>query len=604
MKKKILCLLLSVLMLVGTLSVLTACGGSDDGDGNPCEKKCQKIDENGDWVCDNELCKKPIKHAHKDENGDEKCDLCKQDMDEIAKQEEDFPTVSWIDKDPIDLFFQMTKNTDNQSNPSGCERYLAGEDYTKDEHIDSEVSDRNGFAYDKANVNVDYEYYDDTVKYGWGRNIDIILNEVKAGGTDAPDMYCNFTYDMVGASIKGAFANLKNTQLDEGNYFSFLDEDYDESVDNRGYMYEYMESVTLSETQMYILASDYFIDLIRSFYVVPVNIKLLTEVGYDVTGDLDDSGDFTIDDFYLEVEDKGWTFKKLAEYSQAVYKNTGTSNDGEDLEDKLGFVTYLGFVSSGIIYSTDIEVIRKEVTPEGKFKYSYTKDNADQLFDIFDAVEELMGAEGVVCLDEKKGNVPNLSKYGNDILDAARNRFCDNQILFGSIIMLGSLEYEVYQNLKDSSGFGVVPVPLYMENPGEDDNYLTCIHNSARPGAISKNTDNFTACTAFLEYQSTHSTDILNEYYNYNLQYNVASGDEGTVRMLQYIRKNVGSAFDKNFEDAIGVYKAETEIRWSHIMEVNRFEYGDEIRKDYDELTEKKNGYIKLLYDEYANLPK
>ena len=128
MKKKILCLLLSVLMLVGTLSVLTACGGSDDGDdGNPCEKKCQKIDENGDWVCDNELCKKPIKHDHKDENGDEKCDLCKKDMDELAKEEEDFPTVSWIDKDPIDLFFQMTKNTDNQSNPSGCERYLAGD---------------------------------------------------------------------------------------------------------------------------------------------------------------------------------------------------------------------------------------------------------------------------------------------------------------------------------------------------------------------------------------------------------------------------------------------------------------------------------------------
>jgi hypothetical protein len=170
--------------------------------------------------------------------------------------------------------------------------------------------------------------------------------------------------------------------------------------------------------------------------------------------------------------------------------------------------------------------------------------------------------------------------------------------------MLGALEYQVYQDLKEGSGFGVVPVPLYMDEPTEEDNYLTSIHNTARPGAISKNTDNFTACTAFLDYQSTHSTDILNEYYNYNLQYNVASGDEGTVKMLQYIRNNVRSAFDKTFEDAIGVYKAESEIRWSHIMEANRFAYGNEIRGDYQSLTDKKNGYLQLLYNEYANLPK
>ena len=604
MKKKILCLFLSVFMLVGCLSVLTACGGGDDGDENPCAKKCAKIDENGDWVCDNELCKKPIKHAHADDNSDGKCDKCQKSMEEIAEEEEDFPTVSWIDDDPIDLFFQMSKNTDSQKNPSGCERYLAGEDAQAAEHIDEEISTRNGNAYDLANVNVEYAYYDDIAKFGWGANIDIILNEIKSGGADAADMYCNFTYDMVGASIKGAFANLKSQQLDKGNYFSFLDENYDESVDNRGYMYEYMESVTLSETQMYLLASDYFMDLIRSFYVVPVNIDLLTKVGEDITGDIDGVPGFTINDFYMEVENKGWTYKRLIDYSEAVYDNTGTSNDGEDIEDVLGFVVYGGFVSSGIIYSTDIEVIRKEVDENGKFKYSYPEDNSDKLFAIFDAVEGLMDAEGIVCLSGSLNNIPNLKKYGNDVGDAARNRFCQNKILFGSIIMLGALEYQVYQDLKEGSGFGVVPVPLYMEEPGENDNYLTSIHNTARPGAISKYTANFTACTAFLEYQSTHSTDILNEYYNYNLQYNVASGDEGTVKMLQYIRNNVRSAFDKTFEDAIGVYKAETEIRWSHIMETKLFAYGEEIRTEYKALTDKKNGYLQLLYNEYANLPK
>ncbi len=599
MKKKLLCLVLSVLMLVGTLSVLTACGGGGEDD-DPCAKSCARIDEDPkDAVCDN--CGKAIRHEHKDADKDEKCDLCKKNMAELEQEEEEFPTVSWIDDDPIDLYFMMSKHTDGQQNPSGCERYLAGEDLTVSENIDDQVASRNGDAYEIVNVNLEYAYYDDVPKYGWGKNIDIILNEIRAGGADAPDMYTNFTYDMVGASIKGAFANIKNTTLDEGNYFSFLNEGYDETVNNRGYMYEYMESVTLSETQMYLLASDYFIDLIRSFYVVPVNIELLTQKGEQITGDLNGVDGFTIDDFYLEVENKGWTYKKVMEYSEAIYWNEGTTNDGEDLEDILGFVVYGGFVSSGIIYSTDIEVIRKEVDSNGKFKYSYPTESADQLFDIFDAVEELMGATGVVCIDNT--NNTNMANYGDKIANAVRNRFCNNKILFGSIIMLGALEYEDYQKLKDDSGFGVVPVPLYMEEPGEDDNYLTSIHNTARPGAISKYTDNFTACTAFLDYQSTHSTDILNEYYNYNLQYNVASGDEGTVKMLQYIRNNVRSAFDKTFEDAIGVYQAKPEVRWSHIMETKKFAYGDQIRKEYESLRNEKEGYLQLLYSEYAKLP-
>ena len=73
--------------------------------------------------------------------------------------------------------------------------------------------------------------------------------------------------------------------------------------------------------------------------------------------------------------------------------------------------------------------------------------------------------------------------------------------------------------------------------------------------------------------------------------------------MLQYIRKNVRFAFDKTFEDAIGVYNAKPEVRWSHIMETNGFAYGEEIRTDYDKLREEKAGYLDTLYKEYPKLP-
>jgi phosphoribosyl-AMP cyclohydrolase len=73
--------------------------------------------------------------------------------------------------------------------------------------------------------------------------------------------------------------------------------------------------------------------------------------------------------------------------------------------------------------------------------------------------------------------------------------------------------------------------------------------------------------------------------------------------MLQYIRYNVRSAFEKSFEDAIGVYFSVSRNLWSNILETSSFEKGDQIRTDYGELREQKQGYLDTLYREYEKLP-
>jgi len=564
----------------------------DDGKEDPCALGCAKIDKDKNCKCDN--CNKKIPHKDTDNNG--KCDSCSRQMG-IA---DDFPTVEWIDDDPIELYFMMSKNTDGAHSPSGCERYLAGEDLTAKENIDDDIAIRNSDAEYYTNVTLTYDYYDDTPEYGWGKNIDVIFNAVVGGGTNAPDMFANFSYDMIGASLKGAFANLKNPNLDIGNYFSFLDPDYDETTDNRGYMYEYMESLSLSKHKMYILASDYFIDVMRSSFVIPVNIERLLAVGEHITGDLDEDGKFTINDFYLEVENKGWTYKKLMEYSDAVYLNTGTANSGEDIDDRLGFVVYGGPASSGIVYSTDITVINKEWSEsKGDYTYSYPTESPE-LFNLFEAVKELMDTPGIVCIDRE--NSPNYKEYGNFIADAVRTKFCENEILFGSIVTLGSLEQDAYQYLKDDTGFGIAPIPLYMEEPGADDNYNTAIHTTSRPGAISRNTVNFSACTAFLDYQSTHSGDILNEYFSHYYDCDITGEGFVASRMLKFIRKNIGTATEKTFEDTF-VDEGRPNIRWSSIMENNKFTYGADIRNDYDHFRGEKAGYLNDLYYNFLRLP-
>ena len=583
MKRKIVCLFLAIFMLVGAISALTACGKHDCAvDGH--------IDEDGDKKCD--VCKTKIKHKHVDENNDGVCDTCNASLESVV----DYP---W---DETPLVFQMSHHSSGQQLPSGCQKYLAGES-TEEGTLYDMISERNTDAYYYTEVTVEYRYYDDNVAdYAWGKSVSEIYDTIFTNAPGSPDMYCNFQYDLIGVYLRGVFANLKSTNYGD-NYFEFMDEDYDELENNRGYMYEYMESTTLNKDKMYILASDYFLDLIRAFFVVPVNIALMNQYGPDVTGDYDGNGKFSIDDFYAQVKDKGWTYDLMIEYGDAVYKDLGGAED-KDIHDQLGFaIGTTGLSSTAMVYTTEIDIIKETRNPDTgirEFEYPDTEDEGIQdLFALADALSVLFSSRGILY------GADTTAGYGTSADLAIRKRFCDGFILFGGTICIGALEYEMYQTLKNNpdSGFGVVPVPLWHEiEEGSDENYLTTIHNLGRPGAIAWNTTNFSQCSAFLNYQSTHSTDILNFYYDYQLQYNIADGTKGTVEMLQYIRYNVRSAFDKTFEDALGLYDADSGKRW-HVKISKGGYQNQDMRNEYDNLIGEKKKLLNNLYKEFDNFP-
>ena len=597
MKTKITCLLLVLFMVVG---MLASCGDT------PSDDTCTShVDSDGDKKCDNcgaavsggdtgkETCTE-----HVDVNEDGKCDVCRKKVQSSggsdAGGEEDVINYPW---DSADLTFQMTKQTGGNTLLSGCYRYLAGEDFLHNEKIDSQISDRNRDAYEKTKVNVTYKYYDDVAEYGWGACIEVIFTTIKTNSSkSAPDMYCNFTYDLVGVSLKGGFANLKTTQHGE-NYFEFNNPDYNEAVDNRGYMWDYMKSTTLSQQKVYILASDYFIDLVRAFYIVPVHVGLLEEgdIGMKLTGDLDGDGVFTLNDFYEDVKLKNWNYDKVAAYSREIYK----SSDGatETLKDRIGFaVSQLGIAPNGLLFTTNITIIERPDKDDPSTFYFPTE--SPSLYDMVKALEDLMKETGVIAVSGSE-----TYSFGTSPVLAIRNRFCEGQVLFGDVMLVGGLEMDAYQTLKGGEGFGVVPVPLYHEVSLEsEENYLTAIHNTGCPGAIAYNTNKFSECSAFLNYQSTHSTAILTYYYDFKLQYDITDGAQGTVEMLQYIRTNVRSAFDKTMEDAIGVFTNTQGDRWSQILEMAT-EFVVDMRYEYGQLVGEKQKRLESLIMSYATLP-
>ena len=533
------------------------------------------VTETPDGICD--ICEKYIEHEHLDKNGSGKCYICSKNMPVFPTQS--YGPVPWKDEAPIELVFQMTKNS-NGAFASGSERYLSGE-ASERQRIDDLVSIRNTNAEHYTNVNVTYDYLPNTNDYDWGDSIKYIANESTA------DIHSNYIYDMVGAAMLGAFANLRNTTRDVGNFFAFNDKAYDEKTDNKGYMYGYMEAATLNSKGLYILASDYFIDTVRAMNVVPVNIDLLTKTGSGITGDLDRDGKFTVNDFYQEIKENKWTFEKLIAYSASVFRDTGNISNKDDIADTLGFFVSSSDVnaSEALLYSYDTGIIKKEMNPEtGNWDLTLVSES-EELYGISDAITNLFGESGIYSITSFGDYTDTGYKsYGNTQKDAAVARFADSKILLGGIVPLNELETESYEGLISGGILGVAPVPLYRDAAdGENFTYLTTLKNNARVGAIDAFTEHFSACTAFLDYQSISSEDVLNEYYTSV----IGGSDKGasSLDMIKYIRSNARGSLDKAVADSYSLepyaYNPSYNVNanWARNVAIYGFNY--DIRFDY-----------------------
>ena len=587
------------------------------------------VDDNDNGICDE--CDEPLSDKdaceHDDVNGDGYCDVCGY---EIPKPE--FPEPLWESQT---IIMQLNKCSNNSELSSELARYVAG-DSSFNEPIDKAVSKRNIAATDATNVTVSYKYWDDdSAKNGWGDTIDHIDDMVNSTTIkDAPDVYSTYIHDLVGSSIKGYFANLLGTVRGLGslkglNYFEFVcdSEKYHEDLESgndRGYMYEWMQSVTLDPAnRMYVLASDYFVDMVRAAYVIPVNQALFEEIAnenQDLTGDRNEDGVIDIRDLYLQVYRGEWTYNVLQAYASAAY----IEDDNAATLDKWLGDTRVGFAMSdggaantGIIYSTSNRVIHKAWnTNKNAYDYFYPgsymdpdgfeagmAEFRDGFGKLVDAVEALLATDGVVyvkreyCQGRTWNDISHLSN--NTEHQAIRVAFGQGSVLFGDIIMVGALEENEYQRMSEGS-FGVLPVPIYHDNLYGDDRYLTQIHSTGRPGAIAYNTKKFVECTAFLNYQSTNSSKILNDYYTYNLCYYTAGGDPDTVEILEYVRDNIRNSFDKVMEDAMCIFdKDADDYRMTYLLSNNDFV--NILEADYECCVDLKQGFLDTLIGYFKN---
>ena len=585
MKNKIICLLLAVIMCMACLA--SCVGGGDSTDG-------------GDTAGNNNGGSDDADNNNNNNGGGNTDDIDPPD-DDVDEWWKDITYSS------TSLIFQMTNCTNKKELPSGCERYLAGTS-NDDEQVDEKVRARNTNAYKNTKVSVTYLYYPDIAEdYGYSLAREQISKTISESSTETrPDIFCNWMTDMLLCSLKGEFANVMTQNPQYGTNHFNINLTVDAEQNQYGYMTDLMRSLTLNKGQIYVIASDYFIDLIRAFFVVPVNVNLFNQAVEKVDPALTDyNKDNTVDinDFFYEVEAGKWTYDRLIAYSRAIYSRAAGTT-AENANDVLGFALGAnGLPAAGMIYTSSVKVIEQTVNAAtNTWTYTYHDENPE-LGALMTKISTMMDVDGIMCMDSNDAGLLGLQGDDKTALLGIRQKFITNTLLFGGIVLVGSLEYNEYQNMKKTGGFGVVPVPVYKDN----DSYLTQIHVVGRAGAITKSTAKFSACSAFLQYQTQNSTDILDHYYKYNLSYGAASGVSGNVRMLNYIRNNVRTSFDKLFEDAIGFFFANSGIddtnRYHTMLANARYKF-DNFAEEYKRLVGTKQSNLAALEKEYANLPK
>ena len=417
-------------------------------------------------------------------------------------------------------------------------KYIQGPDELIDgttSSIEEKVYHRNRDAAEMLGLSLEYLKWD---QYGWGKQAGQIVTLVNGNDPDTPDLYIDMLYDLnVAMKTSGVFKDIWSIP---GSYFDF---------NAKGWMKEWMESLSFTGDRAYILGGEYFLELYRTMGVLPFNLDLMNsnvgKLAPALLGDGETIGaEESLSTYFFDLVEEGkWTWEDLGRLCEAIWVDSDTSGDNS-FDDVLGIITdrYTGLPAALIVYSagvslTETYVIEDEESENnGKTWVRYLNDST-LLGSIFDAVSNVFTAPGSF--------VTNFNPDSGKTLQEHYTKFSEDTLLFAGPIVLGALENDAFQTM--TSVWSVVPLPKITA----EQKYNTIIHNIGSAGAISVRTspDKARALSAYLQYCNENSGEILEEFQQIVTKFKTTTYNQGTDRMLDIIYASVITARDKALED-------------------------------------------------------
>lgn len=338
-----------------------------------------------------------------------------------------------------------------------------------------------------------------------------ISRHVMMPSADTPDLYVDQVFGMVRAQMQGNLMNVLTEE--ETSHFEFGSKTENEN----GWYNRYMNGFNFaSDEKMYLLAGDYFMDVIRMLNLTAVNLtdfEALFLKGDNARPELGTGRDY----LYNTVEQGEWTVDKMVEWSSVAYKDTN-NNSKKDQDDRLGLIVYNGGPSAmGILPSADVSLY--EVSKDST---RYSVGASKTAVNAINAWQGAFASKGVHLLKS-----PEVSDYAG-----LTSTFIDGDALFATGIQLFQLETQEMKGMEKEKC--LVPFPKLTV----DDDYCVFTHDNARVGGILKSTGKFEAVSAWVQAASVSSTKILDEYYNVALKYKNGT-DYGSTKMLDIVYDNI-----------------------------------------------------------------
>lgn len=450
--KKLLSLALALIMLLSVTAVFSACGETQEG---------PDVGQTGNSSINAE--------------------------DESAEEDHRFDGVNYNGRE-----FRIYTSTNISTMGKGNSNFLIeGTGETDGGLVNDAVLERNIQVEDLLGVELAFTQID--------LNYDKVAGDIRrftTSGTDEFDLVINDIY---------AYAEL----LIEGNFRNVLDDDCVFDFDRPYWYKDYMDDLRLMDGYQYVLAGDYFIDILRDAHLLLLNKQIYL-----------DHYNRSADELYDVVTNFEWTYEKMNEVITDMYTDKNL-NGTKDKGDQFGFMEpefwggSIPFSVSGnpTFISRDEDGVPTVVLHEG--------DRANQLAN---AMSTLFNNESASV--NLTGDV--------DLLTA----FTQDECLIVGYQRLGSLENAILRQMEGDAA--VLPYPMLFAS---DKKYTTSAHDTTEMGAILATSTDLAFISTVVEVLNRETSKILIPvYYKECLQVQCVD-DEKAAAIIDIIHDNFDNSF-------------------------------------------------------------
>ena len=328
-----------------------------------------------------------------------------------------------------------------------------------------------------------------------------IQSEIKRlvmSGTDAYDLVISELLPFASLANDGTFRNILSSEF---TGFDF---------ENKPYWYkEYMDDLRLVNGYEYLLAGDFFIDVLRSSHLLLFNKEMYRNHYRRDPGE--------VFEWVLNYE---WTYEKLNGIITDMYLDKN-GNSRRDYGDRWGLsISDLRSAKIGFIVSADPGLVSRSEDGTPRIVLGDTS----RMADLTQRLTLLLFNSSCYISDAAGGNSLRDFTEGSTLL-------CEGH-------WLGSLENTALLDMKE--GAGVLPYPqLYAS----DKRYITATSNTANVGAVLLTAkDEAFISTVIQALNHETASRLIPKYYRDALKLRY-DADPYTAGMIRILHDNIGGSF-------------------------------------------------------------